>query len=91
MSSTEPTQFVRANIYDAYGKRTSVSIPLPAFDAYLATCYGSRELLRRHMRAAAASITPRPGLTRSAALRIALDERMQKVRAANSEMYPLTA
>lgn len=83
MSLAQQTQFVRANIYDASGRRTSVSIPQPDFDEYLAICHGSRVLLRRHMNAAAARLTPQPGVTRSAAIRAALEARMEQVKAVN--------
>lgn len=60
----------------ADGGRTSVSISETDRKQYIATCYGSHKLFRRHLNAAALETIPRPGRPRSQLVRANLDRRM---------------
>ena len=60
----------------ADGERTSVSISTEDRERYIATCYGSQQLFRRHLNAAALETIPRLGRPRSQLVRANLDRRM---------------
>jgi hypothetical protein len=61
------------------GARTSISIPITDIDRYVAICYGSSVLFRRHLNAAVIETSVRPGRSRSEAVRVNLNRRMELV------------
>lgn len=60
----------------ADGVRRSVSIPDTDVERYIATCYGSQQLFRRHLNAAALETEVRAGRSRSQLVRANLERRM---------------
>lgn len=60
----------------ADGERTSVSISTEDRERYVATCYGSQRLFRRHLNAAALETEVRAGRSRSQLVRANLERRM---------------
>jgi hypothetical protein len=68
----------------ADGARTSVSIPELEVDRYVAICYDSQKLFRRHLNAAVIETSPRAGRSRSQLIRASLDRRMLAVQAARA-------
>ena len=65
----------------ADGTRTSVTLPDADVTRYISVCYGSRTLFRRHLNAAVVETTVRPGRSRSEAVRVNLDRRMELIAA----------
>lgn len=58
------------------GARTSVSIPPADVARFIETCYGSQQLFRRHLNAAAFEIAVRPESSRSQLVRVYLERCM---------------
>lgn len=72
MATSHKSMIVRT----ADGARTSVSIPPADVARFIESCYGSQQLFRRHLNAAALETVVRPGRSRSAAVRANLERRM---------------
>ncbi|MEZ2307258.1 hypothetical protein AB6809_11580 [Paraburkholderia sp. RCC_158] len=63
------------------GLRTSVSIPAVVYHAFLARLGGDRASFNEHLREAAMTAQPRPGVSRSLAVRFALEAALGEVSA----------
>ena len=75
MASAHKCMIVRT----ADGVRRSVSIPPADVARFIATCYGSQHLFRRHLNAAALETVVRPGRSRSQLVRANLEQRMIRI------------
>ncbi len=64
------------------GSRTSVSIPAELYTDYVRRMGGDPLAFRTQLNEAALSAKPRLGVTRSLAVRLALDERIEKMETA---------
>ncbi len=65
----------------AEGERTSVSFPAVDVERFIATCYGSHQLFRRHLNAAVFETPVRTGRSRSQLVRANLERRMAIISA----------
>ncbi|SEC00616.1 hypothetical protein SAMN02787142_0708 [Burkholderia sp. WP9] len=64
------------------GTRTSVSIPTELYTDYVRRMGGDPLAFRTQLNEAALSAKPRLGVTRSLAVRLALDERIEQLKTA---------
>jgi hypothetical protein len=64
------------------GTRTSVSIPAELYTDYVRRMGGDPLAFRTQLNEAALSAKPRLGVTRSLAVRLALDERIEQLKTA---------
>ncbi|NPT58125.1 hypothetical protein [Paraburkholderia elongata] len=64
------------------GARTSISIPVALYDNYLTLLNGDAVAFRSHLNEVARTAEPSLGITRSQAVRFALDSRIVSMRTA---------
>ena len=65
----------------ADGTRTSISIPAPVFNVFMSRLGEDRARFNEHLKVAALSARPRPGVSRSLAIRFALEATLGEVSA----------
>ncbi|MGF6937041.1 hypothetical protein OKW41_006203 [Paraburkholderia sp. UCT70] len=63
------------------GTRTSVSIPASVYHTFLSRLDGDRARFNEHLKAASLTARPRPGVSRSLAIRFALETVLGEVAA----------
>lgn len=74
-------EHIRMPVRTENGAKTSVSFPAAVFNTLLAAA-GSRKEFRRHLNLAVKESEPRPGYSRSQAVRMTLEKRLASVKAA---------